>query len=288
MNLIDELRAIQDQHGYLPENELRAFSQQTHIPLYQLQAVASFYPHFRLSPGPKLEVKICADLSCHLAGARQLHHTVQQQQTRWSQCNVSTVSCLGRCDRAPAVAINDTIYAEVNEPRVHDLLTAFASGTPPPNSFVQHGSSTAQIDPYPHASDRFTTLRQLLHGGNPTAVIQILKVSGLGGMVGAGFPTGMKWEIVRNATGEPKYVVVNADESEPGTFKDRFLMEHFPYLLIEGILLGAYIVGAHKAYIFIRHEYPDQEHTLATALTAARAQGLMGERILGSDFSCDI
>jgi NADH:ubiquinone oxidoreductase subunit F (NADH-binding) len=98
----------------------------------------------------------------------------------------------------------------------------------------------------------------------------------------------VKWEIVRNAVGDEKYVVVNADESEPGTFKDRFLMEKFPHLLIEGILLGAFVVGAKKAFIFLRHEYPHQEHVLSHALDAARAQGVIGTNILGSDFSCDI
>ena len=89
-------------------------------------------------------------------------------------------------------------------------------------------------------------LREFLSTQDVARVIQTLKDSGLRGMGGAGFPTGLKWEIVRNATGNEKYVVVNADESEPGTFKDRFLMDKFPYLLIEGIFLGAYVVGAQK------------------------------------------
>lgn len=108
------------------------------------------------------------------------------------------------------------------------------------------------------------------------------------GMGGAGFPVGLKWEIVRGAPGEEKYVVVNADESEPGTFKDRFLLEKFSHLLIEGALLGAFVVGAHKVYIFIRHEYSQQKKVLEEALAAAQASGLIGEQVLGSDFSCDV
>jgi NADH:ubiquinone oxidoreductase subunit F (NADH-binding)/NADH:ubiquinone oxidoreductase subunit E len=291
MNLINELKAIQEQHGYLPEEELRAFSQRAVVPLYQIQAVASFYPHFRLRPGPQVEVKVCTDLSCHIAGARQLCRAAEQRaasMTTWTTCEVGTVSCLGRCDQAPAVAINDTIYAGVDQSHLSSLLDAFARGQAPDNPFVQHGADSPVIDPYSTVSDRFAALRQLLTMRDVAATIQTLKDSGLRGMGGAGFPTGVKWEIVRNATGDEKYIVVNADESEPGTFKDRFLMEKFPHLLIEGILLGAYVVGAKKAYIFLRHEYPHQEHVLAQALDAARAHGMIGTGIFGSDFSCDI
>lgn len=296
MNLINELKAIQERHGYLPEEELRAFSQRAIIPLYQIQAVASFYPHFRLQPGPKIDVKVCTDLSCHLAGARQLHQAAERHAASTLRtvpnselaCTVGTVSCLGRCDQAPAVALNDTIYVGVDESRFMALLDAFAQGQVPDNSFVQQGTAVSVIDPYHTKSERFTALRQLLTTRDVAPVIQTLKDSGLRGMGGAGFPTGVKWEIVRNAVGDEKYVVVNADESEPGTFKDRFLMEKFPHLLIEGILLGAFVVGAKKAFIFLRHEYPHQEHVLARALEVARAQGVIGTNILGSDFSCDI
>src|SRR5215204_1516752 len=140
MNLINELKAIQARHGYLPEEELRAFSQRTIVPLYQIQAVASFYPHFRLRPGPKVDVKVCADLSCHIAGARQLCQTAERHATSMTTCAVGTVSCLGRCDQAPAVAINDTIYSGVDESRLVSLLDAFACGQMPDNPFVQHGA----------------------------------------------------------------------------------------------------------------------------------------------------
>ncbi len=288
MNLISELKAIQDRHGYLPDSELRAFSQRATIPLYQIQAVASFYPHFRLQPPPQFDLKVCRDLSCHMAGAQRLHRAIQQRTTTLTTYEINGVSCLGRCDQAPAVAINDTIYAGVTEQRFDELFSQFRRGEMPDPTMVQQGSTKFAIDPYPQQTDRFGALRSLLASKDVASVIQTLKDSGLRGMGGAGFPTGLKWEIVRNATGSEKYVVVNADESEPGTFKDRFLMEKFPHLLLEGVLLGAYVVGAHKAFIFLRHEYPAQEHVLEKALAEARAQGLMGSHIFGSDFSCEI
>jgi len=288
MNLISELKTIQAQYGYLPADELRKFSHRTAVPLYQIQAVASFYPHFRLRPGPRLDVRVCGDLSCHLAGARRLRAAGEQHGASLTGCEVGTTSCLGRCDQAPAVAINDTIYAGVDEQRLRELLTTFHQGAVPDNAFVQQGSATFSIDPYVQASERFTALREALTARDVIKVIQALEGSGLRGMGGAGFPTDVKWEVVRSTEGEEKYVVVNADESEPGTFKDRFLMEKFPHLLIEGALLGAYAVGAHKIYIFIRHEYPHQEHILTQTVEEARKQGMVGSHILGSDFSCDI
>lgn len=288
MNLIDELKAIQHRHGYLPEEELRKYSQRTATPLYKLQAVASFYPHFRLHPSPQLDVKVCSDLSCHIAGASHVLAAAKQHLANKTGCEIGIVSCLGRCDQAPAVAINDTIYAGVTDQRLATLLSAFAQSTVPDANFIQQGSTTYTIDPYGQPAERFSVLREVLSTGDVAGVIQTLKDSSLRGMGGAGFPTGLKWEIVRNATGAPKYVVVNADESEPGTFKDRFLMEKFPYLLIEGILLAAYVVGAQHAYIFIRHEYPDQEHGLAKALADARIQGFTGPCISNTEFSCDI
>src|SRR5262249_26039678 len=203
-------------------------------------------------------------------------------------CEVGTASCLGRCDRAPAVALNDTIYAGVDEQRLRELLTAFQQGAVPDNTFTRQGPASFSIDPYAQAGERFAALRRGLGARDVRKVIQALEASGLRGMGGAGFPTHMKWEIVRGTEAEEKYVVVNADESEPGTFKDRFLMEQFPHLLIEGALLGAYVVGARKIYIFIRHEYPDQEHILARVVEEARQQGVVGSHILGSDFSCDV
>lgn len=288
MNLINELKAIQARHGYLPEEELRAFSQRTATPLYKLQAVASFYPHFRLRPSPQLDVKVCADLSCHIAGTPRVLTAAKRYLAKQTGCEIGTTSCLGRCDQAPAVAINDTIYAGVDDQRLVTLLTAFRQGTTPDSTFVQQGSTTYKIDPYTQPTDRFSMLREVLSTRDVARVIQTLKDSGLRGMGGAGFPTGLKWEIVRNATGSEKYVVVNADESEPGTFKDRFLMENFPYLLLEGVLLAAYVVSARQAYIFIRHEYPHQEHILENAIAEGRKAGLIGANISSSDFSCDV
>ncbi|MCS6926397.1 MAG: NADH-quinone oxidoreductase subunit NuoF, partial [Candidatus Binatia bacterium] len=186
------------------------------------------------------------------------------------------------------VVVNDTIYTDITEQKLIALLTTSAQDLPPASPTPSPSAARYTIDPYEQEAEHFSVFRQVLASSDTTSVIQTLKDSGLRGMGGAGFPTGVKWEIVKNAASNEKYVVVNADESEPGTFKDRFLMERFPYLLLEGTLLAAYVVGAGQAYIFIRHEYPHQEQALADALQRARAQGLVGAHILGSSFSCDV
>jgi NADH:ubiquinone oxidoreductase 24 kD subunit len=199
MNLITALKALQDRYGYLPADELRAFSQRTSIPLYQVQAVASFYPHFRLRPGPRLEVKVCTDLSCHLGGARQLRWVAEQQAATLAGYEVGTVSCLGRCDQAPAVAINDTIYAGVNEQRLGELLVAFHQGQAPDNTLVQQGSSSFVLDPYAQETERFAVLRTVLSNRDATAVIQVLKAAACAAVGRGGISVaGVKWEIVRN------------------------------------------------------------------------------------------
>jgi NADH-quinone oxidoreductase subunit F len=134
----------------------------------------------------------------------------------------------------------------------------------------------------------YAALRKALGELSPDEVIAEVEASGLIGRGGAAFPTGLKWKFTRAAPDAVKYLVCNADESEPGTFKDRVLMEHRPHLLLEGIALAAYAVGASKAYIFIRGEYPKAAAILAAAIQQAGAQGLLGEDIMGSGFSLDI
>ena len=121
-----------------------------------------------------------------------------------------------------------------------------------------------------------------------TDVIATLKASGLRGMGGAGFPTGAKWEIVRNTPGDVKYVVCNADESEPGTFKDRMLLQTVPALVLEGMVLGALTVGANRGYVYVRHEYAREREGLEQALRRMQQTGLLGEHILGSELGVTI
>lgn len=287
--IIEALTAMQRMHGYLPADDLRALSGRIDVPLYQLHAVASFFPHFRLKPPPPVDVGVCVDMSCHLHGASHIQRSLETSfpSMEGTGVCVKEVSCLGQCDGAPAVAINDHIYRQVTGAQLFTLISTTAAGHPLPHQHVSPPLVNLRVDPY-QETPGFETVKQLLTTQNFSGVIDALKASELRGMGGAGFPTGLKWEIVRNAPGDEKYVVCNADESEPGTVKDRFIMEAVPHLLIEGMVIAGLVVGASQGIIYIRHEYEAARQILEQALEACKREGVIGERMFGSPSSFDL
>jgi formate dehydrogenase beta subunit len=286
-NIFDRLRAIQNQYGYLPAQQLEALSKSTEIPLYHLHGVADFYPHFHLSPQPKVTVQVCSDMSCHLRGAGALRHDLRQRYQRMSDdVSVREVSCLGQCDGAPAASINGHVFRNVNAAKAEAFVLVALSGSLPPARREARQTNLA-ADPY-RGSTQYGALRKLIETRDWVGAIAQLKTSGLSGLGGAGFPTGIKWEAVRNAPGSEKFVICNADESEPGTIKDRFIMEHLPHLLIEGMIIAGIVTGAQRGILYIRHEYQAQESILEEEINRARGEGLVGSNILGSDLKFEL
>ena len=281
--IIHELHTIQNQHGYLPAAELQALSRRLNIPLYRLHGVASFYPHFRLQPPHTVELKVCRDMACHLRGAADLLDIARTaaDASPLRDIHVTSTACLGQCEGAPAIALNDHPYTGINAQRITALLDTVASGRTLRHQRLSPPKAPFACDPY-NGTATYEALRQVIHHGNATAVIEALKHSGLRGMGGAGFPTGVKWELVRNTTSDTKYVICNADESEPGTSKDRFILQTMPDLVLEGMALAALIVGAHKAIIYIRHEYARERDVLQKTLRRRQSQGILGDRLWGS------
>ena len=281
--VIDELRQIQAQHGYLPADALGALAQRIQVPLYQLHGVASFYPHFRLTPPPAVDVVVCADMACHLRGADDLSEILQSRfgQPAANGVVVRPISCLGQCDRAPAAAVNDTVVTSVTADSLTTVVENAVAGVLPSHAHPAPVSGRLRIDPYEPA-DRYQALKALVTSGDVAGVMSTLKASELRGLGGAGFATGMKWEMVRGAPGEEKYVVCNADESEPGTIKDRFLMEQVPHLVIEGMVIAGLVTGARRGIIYLRHEYENPRAALERELAVAQRLGVIGRSVLGS------
>lgn len=278
MGLIGELYRLQEERGYLGEEDLRGLSSQSRIPLHRIQEVVSFYPHFRTSPRPRAEVSVCRDLSCHVNGGVTFCAKLKDALSDSPDIELHEVSCLGRCDGAPAVMINGVAVPDAQPQTVVELLgdpEALARRTSP------RPSSTWRIDIYGEdPRSRYGVVRSYREGGvetNADEIIQALKDSGLAGMGGAAFPTGLKWELVRKQEGTPKYVICNADESEPGTFKDRVIMAELPHLVIEGMCLGAHVTGAREGWIYIRHEYEPERRALQGAIDDARERGVLGD-----------
>ena len=236
-SLIPALHAIQREHGWLPREALVTLARDTRRPLYEIEGLVSFYPHFRTAPPEGVEVAVCRDLSCRLA---------RTQAEIPAGAVVRGVSCVGRCDSAP-VAIVDERYPD-----------AALGSAPRPN------------DPYGYGDEPYRVLRSFR--GDPVAV---LDDAGLRGMGGAGFPTGRKWDMVRGQADEPKYVICNADEAEPGTFKDRQILAEQPHLVVEGMLIAMRAIGAQLGWVFIRHEYEPEERVLRREIERARAAGAL-------------
>jgi NADH:ubiquinone oxidoreductase subunit F (NADH-binding)/NADH:ubiquinone oxidoreductase subunit E len=276
-NLLTALHHLQEEHGWLSDEVLRAYAEESRIPLYRLQEVASFYPHYRRSPPPRAEVAVCRDAACHLAGGGAFLAAVRGGVADDPGVTVREVSCLGRCEHAPAACVNDVPLLGWGAAEV--AAAARNARALPPDEPTE-ALRRWPVDPYASLSDRYGMLRQALED-RTRAVATIpdrLKEAGLRGMGGAGFPTGLKWRLVRDAAGpQGKYAVVNADESEPGTFKDRVILEELPHLVVEGLLLGCVVAGAAEGIVYIRHEYGRERKAVEREIARARAAGLLAQ-----------
>ena len=287
--IFDDLRAIQLRHGFLPKTELEALSSRTETPLYQIHSVASFYPHFHLAPPARAEVRVCADMSCHLNGASELRAELARrfQSAHPGEVQIRDVSCLGRCDGAPAMAVNGHIYTGANAERGESLVRRALSGDEVDDDLPPGGRLACASDPYGDG-ERYGALRALAVTRDWASVLTRLAEAGLRGMGGAGFPTAMKWDLVQKQPGPQKFVVCNADESEPGTIKDRFIMTHLPHLLVEGMILSGLVTGANQGIVYVRHEYHLQEEILGEEIRRCYQAGLLGKNILGSGLAFEL
>jgi formate dehydrogenase/NADH-quinone oxidoreductase subunit F len=288
-SLIPALNAIQARLGWLPREELQELSRDARRPLYEIEGLISFYPHFRTEPPAKVALHVCHDLPCFLRDGDARLAELRERYGEDAEVELVEVSCLGRCDVAPAVAVNERpapvedVEALVPGARAGDV------GSAPANTRTEPWPN----DPYPAGSgvpERYATLRALLAGDlDPDTIVQTLKDSELRGMGGAGFPTGQKWGLVRGTQpGDVKYAICNADESEPGTFKDRQILATQPHLVLEGLLLGMAVVGAEQGWVFIRHEYGPEEHVLRAELDSLREAGVIGPDACGSGRRLDV
>lgn len=305
--LLPALHAAQSIYGYLAEPVAAEIGRLLNVTLADVYGVIDFYSMFYREPIGRTIVRVCTDPSCALLGADavldaacQHAHVKVGEVTPDGAYTVERTTCLGLCSAGVAVNVarsdSANTFAHVTFDAVKDLFemrgqsaAEVVGGDVRIITALCDRSEAATLAEY-EAAGGFTALREVLIGGKTQeAIIDELKKSGLVGRGGAAFPMWIKWDGALKAKVDgPRYFVVNADESEPGTFKDRILMERDPHRFIEGAVIGAYAIGAHHAYIYIRGEYPTAIERVKVALDEWKAHGYLGKNILGKDYDLEI
>ncbi|MFE7030503.1 NAD(P)H-dependent oxidoreductase subunit E [Streptomyces sp. NPDC057621] len=306
--LLPGLHAVHDRIGWISEGALDYLCRRLTVPPAEAYGVATFYAMFSVKPRPATVLHVCTDLACAAAGASELCAGVEARLGLGSGVSVERSPCLGLCERAPAalaVKAGDPVRTAVSAPTTVEraVLAASSPDSAPEEpaaalAVPQAGDPSlmllgrvgvvdpASLDDY-RAHGGYTALRQAFAIG-PAGVIREVTDAGLVGRGGAAFPTGRKWQATASQPDHPHYLVCNADESEPGTFKDRVVMEGDPYSLVEAMTIAAYAVGAHKGYLYLRGEYPRALRRMEHAIGQARARGLLGDDVLGQGYAFDI
>jgi NADH-quinone oxidoreductase subunit F len=299
--LLPLLLEVQREFQYISEDTAAAIGRRLRIPLADIHGVIEFYTMLYREPVGETVARVCTSPMCSMAGSRDAlkaacdHLGVKAGElSSDGVLSVESVECLGLCAMAPAALIGDTPVARIDSGEPAAWLK-----DPEPAGIGTIGGDRRWLTKHCSISESPDLARYEARGGlralhralealQPEGLIKEIKASGLVGRGGAAFPTGMKWEYTAAAVDEPRYVVCNADESEPGTFKDRVLLEGDPFAVLEGMLLAAYAVDAPKGFLFVRGEYPRSQSILSQAAEQMRAVGILGDHILGSDFSFDL
>ncbi|MFT4589016.1 MAG: NADH-quinone oxidoreductase subunit F [Limisphaerales bacterium] len=279
--LLPLLHAFHDRDGHLSEEALRDISAGMKIPLAELFGTVTFYHHFaRTAPGQSAP-RVCTGPVCCLQGGKELLESLRSE-------GATGMACSGRCDQTVPVLKGHQTFVGKSA----DSLEPAPSPLPPVNpgrieecvfsDIREPGRAT--IGGY-RRTGGYEGLTKAVSELQPADVLQIVTDSKLAGRGGAGFPTGVKWKAVADEDRQPKSIVCNADEGEPGCFKDRAIMDYDPHAVIEGMIIAAYATGAPRGFIYLRYEYPETFKTLKTAITEAEEAGLLGDNILGKDFS---
>ncbi len=293
-SVIPALAEIQQAEGYLEKKSVAHAAHALGVPFADVYGTATFYTMLHTEPATENIVRVCDGPACwaHRAGEAM----TALKTSLGAGWTVERSSCLGLCDHAPAALVND--YAQITlDPA--DLKSSIENPPAHPHTYTQpRPGETRVLLAHSDKIDPKNIETALAHGAyqgltaalerSPKAVVAEVTASNLRGRGGAGFPTGMKWKFVAEAADETRYIVCNADESEPLVFKDRVLMDSNPHLLLEGMAIAGYAIGASEGYIYIRGEYAEQADVLELAIKQAMAHGKLGDNIAGSDFSFHI
>ena len=282
--LLPVLHAFHDRDNYLSDESIKFVSDKLKIPIAELYATITFYHHFSRDPNGKKKPRVCTGNVCCLNGGNELLNELKDQ-------GATPMPCAGRCDEMVPVIIEDDVFVGKTSDSLVNVQTPLPVLNPGKyeecifRNIREQGRD--QLDGYENTKG-YVALQDAVKL-SPSDILETIVESKLAGRGGAGFPTGLKWKSVAEAHGNPKSIVCNADEGEPGCFKDRTIMDHDPHALIEGMIIAAYATGATRGFIYLRYEYPETEKILQTAIDQALEKNYLGEKILNKEgFNFDL
>ncbi len=318
------LHLWQERFGFVSDEAVSWIAQKLELSPINILELVTFYPMFRRHPAGKRHIRVCRTLSCAMAGAYELKEAVAKAAgidlNKWAEENahhanaehgnpiavsadgqysVEFVECLASCGSAPVAMVDDLFREKIELKEAATLLQLQDSDATRPKVQPPHPREMRLVFKNIDRKGWTNDIKCYLKDGGyedlkkalkmkPEEIVEEVKKSGLRGRGGAGFPCGVKWSFIKRGGPKPTYLICNADESEPGTFKDRYIIHQDPHQLIEGMIISCFAVDAHLAYLYIRGEFPEGAQILETALAEARKKGFLGKDILGSGFDLEI
>jgi NADH-quinone oxidoreductase F subunit len=314
--LLPVLQEAQEILGYIPVSMQEVIAGELSIPGSDIFGTMSFYSMFTWKPKGKYIVRMCQSPPCHINGAEDMLQALQEelgvpagQTTPDGLFTLELSACLGVCEVAPAMQINALVFGNLTREKIRHILADHRAGKVANYRKLPYSTRDfREFKPSPHepvlmdnvgvvdpmdiqtylGRGGYQALKKAVTSMTPEEVVEEVKTSGLRGRGGAGFPTGLKWSFTRPLTVTPKYIICNADEGEPGTIKDRYLMEGDPHKILEGMAIAGYAVGASQGYIYCRGEYFLSQCHLEKAINQATGQGYLGDGLFGTDFSFNV
>jgi NADH-quinone oxidoreductase subunit F len=311
--LIPMMMYAQDEFGYVSDEMIEEIAKRLDLRTVEVEETLEYYSMLRRKPMGKYHVQVCTNVACMLRGGYEILDQAKKrleighkETTKDGVFSLEEVECIGACTGAPAIQVNYDFYENLTTKQFDRIIEEFDAGKKPTPVGVISGAlherdpqetvlisalwgikDSRKIDVYLQ-NGGYRALEKALKQMTPETIIEEVKKSNLRGRGGAGFPTGMKWSFVPKDSPKARYVICNADESEPGTCKDRPLMEMDPHQLIEGMIIAGRAIGAHRGFIYIRGEYRYVLDLVDEAIAEAYQRGYLGQNILGSGFDYDL
>ena len=295
--LIPVMEEVQREYGHISEYVMQVVADILDIHPVEVDSVVSFYSFLGHKDKGRFIVRLCRTISCEMQEKQRVAQQLENdlgikfgETTANGHFTLEWANCLGMCDQGPALLVNERIYTHVTPEKVHDILEECRStfGVYGPNALRELDVQDTYTRDMTFAGVDLAGMDRAMEM-EPARIIEIIEESALKGRGGAGFPTSLKWKLAAKVDDEPKYVICNADEGEPGTFKDRVILTDFPDLMVEGMVIAARAIGASKGIIYLRGEYAYLRKRLDDKLDEQRAKGLLGHSVAGIEgFDFDI